>query len=245
MANESSPRDDEATTPMKREPGEKRSTFQILQLVFLGIIAFSTGGILVWLVLSNTAAPDSEAKFNPRNAGTGAPMDDQTSIIPSTGTSTIPEHQFEPDVSRLPPQMAAVTLGNWSFDHKVWSKAIEQYEKAISLGLDNPDIRTDLGSAYRFSGKINEALNQYEQAHRQNPQHENSLFNLASLYLQNLNQPAKATELLEDFKARFPQSGAMPRVNELIEQAKNQQGSGSSSPPKSAEGVNGNPSRGS
>jgi hypothetical protein len=230
MPNESSPRETHVKTSPNRDSGGKRSTFQILQLVFLGIIAFSTGGILVWLVLSNSTVPDPDAKFNPKNAGPAESMDDQTSIIPQTGMSTIPEHQFEPDVSQLSPQMAAVTLGNWSFDHKVWSKAIEQYEKAIMLGLDNPDIRTDLGSAYRFSGKIDDALKQYERAHQQNPQHENSLFNLASLYLQNLNQPTKATELLEDFKARFPQSGAMPRVNELIEQAKNQAKSGSSSP---------------
>jgi tetratricopeptide (TPR) repeat protein len=207
-----------------------RNRFQLLQLVFLGIIAFSTGGILVWLVLSNSAAPQPEPKFTPKGPGV---MDDQESALPPSGTAAVPEHQFEPDISQLTPQIAAVTLGNWSFDHKVWSKAIEQYEKAIALGLDNPDIRTDLGSAYRFSGKIDEALKHYEKAHEQNPQHENSLFNLASLYLQNLNQPAKATELLEDFKGRFPQSGAIPRVNDLLEQAKNQIDHGGSPPPKS------------
>jgi TPR repeat protein len=209
-----------ATKSASKKSGvEKRSLFQILQLVFLGIIAFSTGGILVWLVLSNSAVTEPDTKFNPKNAGPPEAINDSNSVMPQTGPSRIPEHQFEPDVSRLTPQMAAVTLGNWSFDQKVWSKAIEEYEKAISLGLDNPDIRTDLGSAYRFSGKIDQALKQYERAHEQNPQHENSLFNLASLYLQNLNQPSKAIDLLEDFKTRFPQSGAIPRVNELIEQA--------------------------
>jgi predicted Zn-dependent protease len=219
-----------------------RNKLQILQLIFLGMIAFSSGGILVWLILSSSAAPESEAKFGPRSANP-ITMDDQASTAPQPGRQTIPEHQFEPDVSQLSPQIAAVTLGNWSFDHKVWSKAIEQYEKAIALGLDNPDIRTDLGSAFRFSGKIDEALKEYTKAREQNPQHENSLFNLASLYLQNLNQPAKATELLEDFKNHFPQSGALPRVNELLEQAKNQAGQGGSPPPKSAE-QNGNVSRG-
>ncbi|MGA8659051.1 MAG: hypothetical protein WB586_23220 [Chthoniobacterales bacterium] len=57
-------------------------------------------------------------------------------------------------------------------------------------------------------------------SHRQNPQHENSLFNLAALYLQTAHEPAKAIELLEDFRKRFPKSGALPRVQELLDEAK-------------------------
>jgi hypothetical protein len=47
-----------------------------------------------------------------------------------------------------------------------------------------------------------------------------SLFNLAALYLQTAHEPAKATELLEDFRKRFPKSGALPRVQELLDEAK-------------------------
>lgn len=111
-------------------------------------------------------------------------------------------------------------MANWYFDNHTWPKAIEEYQKAISLGLDNADLRTDLGSAYRFSGQTGQAIEQYEIAQRENPQHENSLFNLAALYLQTEHDPAKATELLEDFRRRFPKSGALPRVQELLDEAK-------------------------
>ena len=113
-------------------------------------------------------------------------------------------------------------LANWYFDNHNWPKAIEQYQKAISLGLDNADLRTDLGSAYRFSGQSDRAIEQYEIAQRENPEHENSLFNLAALYLQSMHNPAKASELLEDFRTRFPKSGALPRVQELLAEAKAQ-----------------------
>jgi tetratricopeptide (TPR) repeat protein len=207
---------------------EKNRSLQILQLVFLGMIAFSTGGILVWLILSNAAVSEPEARLDSKLIkSTG-----NQSGLPLPGESgALEASEHLPDINGLSPQMAAATLGNWSFDHKIWSKAAEEYEKAISLGLDNPDLRTDLGSAYRFAGKFDQALIQYSLAQSQNPQHENSLFDLASLYLQNLRQPGKAIELLQQFKARFPQSGAIPRVNELIEEAKNQS---ANSPPDSA-----------
>src|SRR5260221_12374011 len=120
----------------------------------------------------------------------------------------------------LAPSQSAVVLGNWYFDHHEWAKATEQYRKAISLGLDNADIRSDLGSALRFSTQLEAAAAEYETAQRENPEHENSLFNLATLYLQSLNRPDRAVAVLEQFKARFPRTGAIPRVDDLLEEAR-------------------------
>jgi tetratricopeptide (TPR) repeat protein len=191
----------------------KFPVFQLIQLVFLGIIAFSTGGILMWLLLSNNAKP-------PQNPAPTA----SESQVSKSAFDAVQEHQLAqaPNTSGMDPKTAALTLANWSFDQKAWSEAISQYQKAITLGSDNPDVRTDLGSAYRFSGQFEKAIEQYQIANRQNPQHENSVFNLASLYLQNLRQPDKAIALLEDFEHKFPQSGALPRVHELLNEARNQ-----------------------
>jgi tetratricopeptide (TPR) repeat protein len=190
------------------------SAFQVIQLVLLGVIAFSTGGILMWLLLSNNAKPPEVS----------TPATPVAQPADQSAFTAVREHQLAqaPNVSGIDPKEAALTLANWSFDHKAWSEAISQYQKAIALGSDNPDVRTDLGSAYRFSGQFEKAIEQYQIANRQNPQHENSLFNLASLYLQNLRQPNKAIALLEDFEHKFPQSGALPRVHELLNEARHQ-----------------------
>ncbi len=122
----------------------------------------------------------------------------------------------------MPPAEAAMTLGNWYFDQHAWTAAVEQYQTAIQRGLDNPDLRTDLGSAYRFSGNLEKAIEQYETAQKQNANHENSLFDLAALYLQSKKDPARAKPLLEEFIRRFPQSGARLRAEELLKEAKAQ-----------------------
>jgi len=111
---------------------------------------------------------------------------------------------------------AAVASGNSYYDRKNWPRAIEAYEKAIALGADNSDVRTDLGNAYRFSDRPQKALEQYEIAQKQNPRHENSLFNQGGLYAFSLNQPEKALEIWREYLARFPQSPNASKTRELI-----------------------------
>ena len=119
----------------------------------------------------------------------------------------------------LSPAQTAVASGNWYYDRKNWPRAIEAYEKAIALGADNSDVRTDLGNAYRFSDQPQKALEQYEIAQKQNRQHENSLFNQGGLYAFSLNQPEKALEIWREYLARFPQSPNAPKTRELISEA--------------------------
>ena len=125
-----------------------------------------------------------------------------------------------PDVSAMPPGQAALVQGNFAYDHQRWSEAIHHYQEAISTGIDNADVHTDLGNAYRFSGQPEEALNQYTIAQRLNPQHENSLFNQISLFIETLNQPMRAIPICEDFIRRFPNSDKLPAVREQLARAK-------------------------
>lgn len=121
-----------------------------------------------------------------------------------------------PNVAHLPPAEAAVLLGNWHYDRKRWFQAIEQYEGALRLGKDNPDVRTDLGNCYRFIKQPQKALEQYEISQRMQPQHENSLFNTAALYFQDLNEIPRAKELLAEYLRRFPTSTGVPRAQQLL-----------------------------
>lgn len=115
---------------------------------------------------------------------------------------------------------AAVALGNFAYDHQQWSEAIRHYQEAIASGIDNADVHTDLGNAFRFSEQPQQALSQYEIAQKLNPQHENSLFNQISLFIETLNQPARAIPICEEFIRRFSNSDKLPAVREQLERAK-------------------------
>lgn len=179
---------------MARKIDQPKSVFPtILRALVAGI----AGGGAVWLVMR------SDAPTSPPGA------------IAATERADTP-----PGVEHLPPAQAAVTLGNWHYDRQRWTQASEQYEAAIRLGLDNADVRTDLGNCYRFLGQPQKALEHYQTAQKQNPQHEHSLFNQASLYAEVLNEPAKAVATAQEFIRGFPQSSGAKAAQEMIARLK-------------------------
>ena len=93
--------------------------------------------------------------------------------------------------------------GDQEEDQGQWTQAIASYQKAISEGTDNPDIRTDLGVAYFNSKQPQKALEQYLTAQRQNPSHANSLFNEASAYAV-LGNPKQAISIWHTYLQKFP-----------------------------------------
>lgn len=107
-------------------------------------------------------------------------------------------------------------LGNWHYDRQRWTEAIERYDAAIRLGLDNADVRTGLGNCYRFLGQPQKALELYQSAQRQNPQHEQSLFNQAGLYAEMLHDTAKAKVVAREFIARFPAGSGAESARKLL-----------------------------
>ncbi len=166
------------------------------------LLAFGLGVLVTWLVMRGSTA----------SAPTPPPVANRLPPPPAPVAGP-------PDVSQLSPADAALTLGNWNYDRQSWAHAIEHYEEAIARGADNPDVRTDLGNCYRFLDQPQKALEQYELAQKQNPQHENSLFNQISLYGDLMHDPARAAALARDFIARFPQSSQAAAARLRLQQS--------------------------
>lgn len=67
------------------------------------------------------------------------------------------------------------TYGEDARDHR---KAIEYYGRAVELAPDYPDLRNNLGNAYRFIGENEKAVEQFEKAIDLNPAYARAFFNL-------------------------------------------------------------------
>lgn len=162
------------------------------------LAAFGLGAGTTWIAMrvsSNAPAKPEVESFLPPAAGQL-----------TTSRASAPAATAAPDVSQLPPAEAARTLANWNYDQQNWTHAIEHYEQAIAAGADTPDVRTDLGNCFRFLGQPEKALEQYEIAQKENPLHENSLFNQISLLGDLLHDQPRAAAVARDFLTRFPQS---------------------------------------
>ena len=173
--------------------------------------AFALGVGLTWLVMRGDSASSTPVieSFLPQASSQAAGLGSPAPLVTAG----------PPDVSLLPPAEAAQTLGNWNYDKQDWAHASEHYERSIALGMDNPDVRTDLGNCFRFLGQPQKALAEYQAAQKQNPQHENSLFNQISLYNDLLHDHAQAVTTAQEFIVRFPQSPQAATARQLSEKA--------------------------
>jgi len=169
------------------------------------LAAFTLGAVGTWAIM--------------RSSSSGGPQ------IRRAETLTPSPQSNPPDVSNLSRAEAAKTLADWNYDRQNWSHAIDHYQETIAAGADNADIRTDLGNCFRFIGQPQKALEQYQIAQNQNPQHENSLFNQAGLYTEVLHDDQRALTIAREFLKRFPQSQRAEAARQLIStiEAKNRQ----------------------
>lgn len=184
----------------RREQAASSSTPWTLYLVVIGVAAFGAGIVFDQMVLRSPEPPQAVSMM-PQQQASARIAGAAPAQAPPTGLS---------------PAERAVALGNQDYDQQNWSGAITEYERAISLGSDTPDVRTDLGNAYRFSGNPQKAREQYEIAQRQNPSHEQSLFNQGALYAQSLGDPATAMAKWREFIARFPSSPRAADARRLL-----------------------------
>lgn len=177
-----------------------------LPFVVVGIVGALLGATITYLALRPQLERSARASAMP--------------LAASAATSGDTNHAPPADLTAgMPPAQAERTLGNFYYDHQNWTETVRRYESAIKQGSDDADIRTDLGNAYRFSGRPQDALAQYELAQRMNPQHEFSLFNQGGLFLQEFKNPAKAIEVWNAYLARFPNGVNAGVARQLIAQA--------------------------
>ena len=112
------------------------------------------------------------------------------------------------------------SVGNVAFDQKNWPTAIEAYTEAITAGASDPDLYTDLGTAYRFNNQPLLALQEYQTAQSKWPTHENSLFNQGGVYAFSLNQPDQAIKSWQAYILKFPNGSHTSEAEQLIAELK-------------------------
>jgi Flp pilus assembly protein TadD len=174
-------------------------------------------GVGVTAVVIGAAIALSVAPHRPVPAKATASVAAPSKPAPTSTSSSQPSTPIPPPnlTIGLSPDKVALNLGNWSYDQQNWPMAIAYYNEAIRRGIDDPDIRTDLGNAYRFNGDLQTAVSEYQTAQKQNPNHENSLFNQGGVY-GLLNQPQKAVDVWQDYLKRFPKGQHVADAHQLI-----------------------------
>jgi cytochrome c-type biogenesis protein CcmH/NrfG len=176
--------------------------------------------------VAQTAAPPSEMPPPGGAASASAPAG---GAMPSQG---LPEghppidsaaviRQME-DVAAQNPKDADVRLklANFLYDQKLYSKAIEWYQRALELDPKNVNGRTDLGTAYFYTGRPQDALGEYDKSLAINPQHEQTLLNAIVVNLEGTHDLAAAQKAWDRLSKLNPNHPALAGLKEQINAAR-------------------------
>jgi len=111
-------------------------------------------------------------------------------------------------------------LANLLYDQKQYSQAIEWYQRALELDPKNVNARTDLGTAYFYTGRPQDALAQYRQSLAANPRHEPTLLNVVVVNLEGTHDLAAAQKAWDRLHQINPNNPALAGLKEKLDAAR-------------------------
>ena len=115
---------------------------------------------------------------------------------------------------------ALVKLGNLFYDGQQFPSAIQYYERALAIHPENPDVRTDMGTAYWYTGNADKALAAMETSLTYRPGHPQTLFNLGWVRWQGKQDPKGAIEAWQQLLKANPEYPQKQQVEQYIAKAK-------------------------
>jgi len=112
-----------------------------------------------------------------------------------------------------------VKLGNLFYDGQQFPSAIQYYERALAMHPENPDVRTDMGTAYWYMGDADKALAAMETSLKYRPGHPQTLFNLGWVRWQGKQDPKGAVQAWQQLLKANPDYPQRQQVEQYIAKA--------------------------
>ena len=115
---------------------------------------------------------------------------------------------------------ALVKLGDLYYDGQQFPNAIQYYERAVAIHPENPDVRTDLGTAYWYTGNADKAIVEMETSLKYKPGHPQTLFNLGWVKWQGKADAKGAVAAWQKLLSANPDYPQKQQVEQYIAKAK-------------------------
>lgn len=110
-------------------------------------------------------------------------------------------------------------IGNIYYDTQNYRDAIGYYSKSLAVKED-PNVRTDMGTAYFYSGDSDTALAEFAKVLKSNPNFENALFNTGMVKFQGKMDVNGAVAAWEQILKNNPNHPKRAQIEQLIANAR-------------------------
>ena len=175
-------------------------------------------GLAVGYLVRGSAGISSNSGASSSAIGTTA---SESLAAPKPGTEAV-GRAVEPLLAQLqarPKDPALLNqIGNTYYDHQDYVKAIDYYEKSLTIKPDDVDVRTDMGTAIWYTGDADRALKEYERSLSYRANHPNTLFNMGIVKWHGKHDKPGALEVWNKLLSTNPGYPDRERVLQLIQQ---------------------------
>ena len=121
------------------------------------------------------------------------------------------------------PQLLAQVAAIYSSTHQ-FKEAVTYYDKALEVDPKNVTTRTELASSLYYSGDVDGALKDLQQALKYKPNDVNALFNLGMIKYKGKDDSAGAIAAWQQLLKAHPDLDRRPVVEQLIAEAQQKTG---------------------
>ncbi len=116
------------------------------------------------------------------------------------------------------------SVGNVYYDAQLFPTAIDYYHRALTIQPANTGVRTDMATAYWYTGDADTAIAEFQKSLSYDPNKANTLFNLGIVEWQGKMDIEKATATWQKLLDTNPNYEGKDKVLELMAQAKKHSG---------------------
>lgn len=111
-------------------------------------------------------------------------------------------------------------LANFLYDNRRYEGAIEWYQRALELDPRNVNARTDMGTAYFYSGRVQDALREYHKSLETDANHGPTLYNLTIVHLDGTHDLAAAQDAWERLRKQNPNYPGLDDLKQKLDVAR-------------------------
>lgn len=175
-------------------------------------------GVAVGYLFRGSASPASAAVVTPAAQQSAAPQDSAASMQAAVAQAAAPLLEA---VNKDPKDYdSLVKLGDLFYDGKQFASAIQYYERALQIHPENPDVRTDMATAYWYSGDADKAVAAMETSLKYRPGHPQTLFNLGWVRWQGKADAKGAVQAWQELLKANPNYPQKEQIEQYIAKAK-------------------------
>lgn len=203
-----------------------KTPFFILTIAMALVIGFLAGYIYTNQVNWNTqraASAGAAAGLPPAGGLPPASPGNAAGALPEGHPSINPDPMIaamKAEVEQAPNNLEkTVRLANFLYDNKRYPDAIEWYQKALKLDPKNPNIETDMGTAYYYTGDNDSALKHFANSLRHDPRHAQTIHNKFIVLLEGKKDIAGARAALKELESIEPQNASLPSLRDMLQRA--------------------------